>query len=216
MIKNFKSLAAVLVTGLVATGVQANTISIFGTDGTAINNGANGQYVVWSTGSFEGFFDSTPTTTLGGAALSSAKATGYDIKGNLAATPTANSTGLKNANPDTELKGLQVILSLPTLGDGTTNSASLNTFTASQEYFSIKQQNWIAYFKNTSGGALTINFGYAGTNGNTAVNFSHSNQYGPTAKPSPAPVPIPAAAWLFGSALLGIGGVGARRRTLQA
>lgn len=43
--------------------------------------------------------------------------------------------------------------------------------------------------------------------------ISHANLYGKTSSPGPTPVPLPAAAWLFGSALLGIGGIGYRRGT---
>ncbi|WP_200388093.1 VPLPA-CTERM sorting domain-containing protein [Thiocapsa imhoffii] len=79
-----------------------------------------------------------------------------------------------------------------------------NSFTTNREYFSIKQQTWTAYFKNTSGGEITIDFG--------PNSWSHFTEYGNEV----APVPLPAAAWLFGSALLGLVGVGYRRKRARS
>jgi hypothetical protein len=72
-----------------------------------------------------------------------------------------------------------------------------NTWTTNRQYFSIKQSNNLWYFENTSGGTVTV----------TALgdDWSHTTAYGPV-------VPVPAAAWLFGSALLGLASVARRKR----
>ncbi|MFN2200426.1 MAG: VPLPA-CTERM sorting domain-containing protein [Caldilineaceae bacterium] len=73
----------------------------------------------------------------------------------------------------------------------------LSEFTTNRLYFLIKKSAWTAFFKNTSGGSVTVSF--------DPDTFSHYAEMGSV-------VPIPAAAWLFGSALLGMVGIGYRRR----
>ena len=75
-----------------------------------------------------------------------------------------------------------------------------NSFMTDRQYFSIKQSTEIWYFENTSGGTLTVDLG-SSTN-----NYSHWSEYGPVSA-----VPVPAAAWLFGTALIGF--IGFSRRT---
>jgi hypothetical protein len=72
-------------------------------------------------------------------------------------------------------------------------------FTTNRQYFSIKQGTDIWYFENTSGGTLTVDLG-------TNNDYSHWTEYGPMSA-----VPVPAAAWLFGTALIGF--IGFSRRT---
>jgi hypothetical protein len=69
------------------------------------------------------------------------------------------------------------------------------------EYWAIKKSNSIAFFKNETG--APINFSMSGDE------WSHVTGFG-------AVVPIPAAAWLFGSALLGLAGMGYRRGMTEA
>ena len=66
------------------------------------------------------------------------------------------------------------------------------SFTTDRQYFSIKKQDWIAYFLNTSGGEVTVTL--------SPEAFSNCTEYGPTV------VPLPAAAWLFLSGLAGLFG----------
>jgi hypothetical protein len=72
-------------------------------------------------------------------------------------------------------------------------------FTTDRQYFSIKQAQQSFYFENTSGGTLTVDLG-------TANDYSHWAEYGAVSA-----VPVPAAAWLFGTALIGF--IGFSRRT---
>jgi hypothetical protein len=72
-------------------------------------------------------------------------------------------------------------------------------FTTDRQYFSIKQAQQTFYFENTSGGTLTVDLG-------TANDYSHWTEYGAVSA-----VPVPAAAWLFGTALIGF--IGFSRRT---
>jgi hypothetical protein len=110
-----------------------------------------------------------------------------------------------NGNPDAELAKLNELLAglaPPRDPVNFVNKTDLagNGFTTDRQYFSIKQSTEIWYFENTSGGSLTVALG---TNTN---NYSHWTEYGP-----PSAVPVPAAAWLFGTALIGF--IGFSRRT---
>jgi hypothetical protein len=108
-------------------------------------------------------------------------------------------------NPDAELAALNDLLALfdpardPVVGVNKTDSSG-NGFTTNSQYFSIKQGNNLWFFENTSGGSLTVDLG-ADTN-----DYSHWTEYGPMSA-----VPVPAAAWLFGTALIGF--IGFSRRT---
>ena len=78
---------------------------------------------------------------------------------------------------------------------------SASTFTTNRQYFSIKKSKNLWFFENSTGGDLTI----------TALgsDWSHATEYGSL---SVSAVPLPAAAWLFGSALLGLIAVAKRKR----
>jgi hypothetical protein len=104
-----------------------------------------------------------------------------------------------NGNPDAELAKLNELLAglAPARGPVIyVNKTDLggNSFTTVRQYFSIKQATVIWYFENTSGGSLTVDLGT-----NTS-DYSYWTEYGPVSE-----VPVPAAVWLFGSALLGLG-----------
>ena len=105
-----------------------------------------------------------------------------------------------NSNPDTELALLNSILGL-TGTDAITGAVRFDTEASSfdgmiYEYWGIKKSTDIAFFRNDTGAPIDFSM-----NGDE---WSHVTGFG-------AVVPIPAAAWLFGSALLGMVGFGTRR-----
>jgi hypothetical protein len=118
-----------------------------------------------------------------------------------------------NANPADEADALATLLgidqSLVVAGDTTENPGSDTTFSSDALWFSVKQGLWTAFFRNNSGGTLELSFerdldqgaGFEGVEYSNVTEFSV--------------VPIPAAAWLFGSALVGMAGVGYRRSRKQ-
>lgn len=193
MLRRITRAAVVLSVGVVANGVQANTLTLFNVAGTALSSGDH-RYSVSCVGAgtcIQGFFGTALNSS---NQLSGSKATGY---------------GIGSANEKNELAKLNQLLAglAPTVASvvlGTPNSGAGYRFTTDREYFSIKQSNWTAYFKNTSGGSVTVNFAAGGEK----RNYSHFTTYGSVV----TPVPLPAAAWLFGSALLGFLGVDSRRR----
>ena len=94
------------------------------------------------------------------------------------------------------LDRMLVELDLPTASDIFWDKIDIegDTFTTNREYFWIKTGQWIAYFQNTTGGAVKV-----------LVDGGYSH-YGV------AGVPIPAAFVLFGSGLLGLGWLARRQR----
>ena len=139
--------------------------------------------------SCQGLFGSAPSAT-----WSPTNADGYSKPGN----PTAELDLLNT------LLGLSGASAITGTGDIDGKGSGFNT---GYQYFGIKKGGWIAYFKNTSGGALDVAFKNAA--GTSSEEYSHVTGFG-------AVVPIPAAAWLFGSALLGIAGIGYRRQAKAA
>lgn len=181
MKKMLTSLGLFLVGGLVATAVSASTITIdqehFATNPTVECEGCMGFYV-------PGYDPTAPDLT--GLILDSEWATGF--------------TGIGSTDSE-ELAGLNTLLGALSMAPVTdvkkTDFEPDGTeFTTSSQYFSVKKDGWIAYFMNTSGGALTVRMG---------AGWSHFTEYGNA-------IPIPSAVLLFGSALLGLAGIGARRR----
>ena len=88
-----------------------------------------------------------------------------------------------------------------------------STFTINTEYFAVKdasgnQDKGIAFFRITSGIPVTFTM-YSDENLTSPLSVSHVSKFG-------TPVPLPAAAYLFGSALLGMAGIGYRRNKKQA
>ena len=73
-------------------------------------------------------------------------------------------------------------------------------FSVAGGYFSIKLGEDTAFFKNETGASLDLTYTQTGT----GAGLSHVTQYNA--------VPLPAAAWLFGSAVLGMAGIGYRRK----
>lgn len=119
-----------------------------------------------------------------------------------------------NSSLDTELALLNSLLGLTgtnqITGSQKFDGAGVG-FTTAYEYFGIKKGGWIAYFKNTAGGPVAVTFNNAdGTSiDNDDDGYSHYSGFG-------AVVPIPAAVWLFGSALVGMAGIGYRRQAKAA
>ena len=104
----------------------------------------------------------------------------------------------KQGNPRSELSYLNSLLGLSGTGEitGTTDIAgSGESFETSFQYFAIKQSTYIMYFENLTGEPLDVMFDNE---------FSHVTGFGQQLTP-PSEVPLPAAVWLFGSALLGLG-----------
>ena len=75
------------------------------------------------------------------------------------------------------------------------------TFEINSLYFVLKLGEDHAFFKNNTGGTIRLTYDQTGT----AAGLSNITQFNP--------VPIPAAAYLFGSALIGLAGIGYRRRS---
>lgn len=110
------------------------------------------------------------------------------------------------SNPEREASALNVL---------TGNSTAFTTgawkedngaspFTISHEYFTLKfgknRGYDHAFFRIISGGPITFTY----VKGENGLGLSHKTAFG-------NPVPLPAAAYLFGSALLGMVGIGYRR-----
>jgi hypothetical protein len=173
--------ALAFVVGVTSTGVSANTITM------ANYNGGAGT--VDCTLSCLGFIDDPTMAAPNKKSLSSTDATDYT---------TANS------DESTELAKLNALLGLldparsPVTFVDKTDAAG-GGFTTDRQYFSIKQSTKIYYFENTSGGILTVALA-------DANDYSHYTEYGPVSAD-----PVPAAAWLFGTALIGF--IGFSRRT---
>lgn len=115
------------------------------------------------------------------------------------------------SNESAELAQLNSLLGLtgPNMITGYEKfDSKASTFNSmSYEYWAIKKATSIAYFKNP--GNLPITFSFYDKNGNP-VDWSHVTGFGSKV------VPLPAAAYLFGSALLGMAGIGYRRNKKQA
>jgi hypothetical protein len=120
-----------------------------------------------------------------------------------------------NASPAEELAQLNNILGLTGTGDAIVGAfkppefdEEASSFTGMPYlYFAIKKGGEIAYFQNTSG--VPVDFTLSGGNDPAEDDlWSHVTGFGPV-------VPIPAAVWLFGSALVGLVGIGYRGRAAQ-
>jgi hypothetical protein len=183
-----RQLAFGLGVGLLVNLAHANTISIFDLDGVALTEGKSKNAVQYSAscvGStcMEGFFIDSLT------GLSVDSATGYLIS---------------SADPANELDFLNGLLddNEPALTHVNQVDIAANSFTTDRQYFSIKQSTFTAYFLNTTGGEITVQF--------DPTTFSHYTEYELSA------VPLPPAATLFGSAMGLIGLLGWRNRKQAA
>ena len=173
--------AALIALGLIAGTAQANSVTI-----AASTFSPGKDFSVTCDASCEGLIGAAPLAT-----WSSTNADGY----------------AKPGNPTDELKLLNSLLGLSgpaaIAGSGDIDDDGTG-FNTGYQYFGIKKGGWIAYFQNTSGGAVDVAFKNAA--GTSSAEYSHVTGFGTV-------VPIPAAVWLFGSALLGIAGIGYRRQT---
>lgn len=113
------------------------------------------------------------------------------------ATETAFMNSLTNNNPIVTFAGK--------------DESGTNSFEITQRYFSVKFGNYnngnggTAFFEIMSNSSIELTFNKIDNNSG----LSHVTQYS-------SPVPLPAAAWLFGSALMGVAGIGYRRKTQEA
>lgn len=89
-----------------------------------------------------------------------------------------------------------------------TSASVLNAFTGSGVVAAVFDLGGRLYTNETDGddGYITSRYGYAYAFGNMTISYDYT---------APAPVPVPAAAWLFGSAIVGLATVGRRRAVLH-
>ena len=102
-----------------------------------------------------------------------------------------NATGFTlaaNSNPTTEVNLLSTLLGLPagTFTPGTRVENPGNTFNTDGQFFTIKQDGWVAFFYNFTGGDITLNVSGAGTS------ISHTTEFSAGAVPTLFNVPGPA------------------------
>ncbi len=190
MIKNCIGIFVASCIGLFVGTAQANTVFIYDLLGDPIYEGNpdnlkhyNASCTPEAEICIKGFFGIP-------AVLSEDSATGYEVGDASAENELAFLNGLlDDLGLEQETQALQY-------------DSPAQSFTTDLEYFSIKQEDWTAYFVNMSGGSVTVEF--------ETTNFSHWTGYG---DPVPSdPIPIPAAAWLFGSALIGFVGIARRKK----
>lgn len=164
-------------------------------------NGGTGQVVC--TQSCAGFIGATVTETGNG------NNTVLTVSGTTTLSYTLAEDYPKQGQPEDEKALLNLLLAAfapPRAAVSFVNKVdgSGNSFTTSRQYFSIKQATEIFFFENLSGGSVNVAL-TSSTN-----NYSHYTEYGSIITGVPD-VPLPAAAWLFGSALLGLVAVARRR-----
>ena len=179
--------ALALMTGMVSTGVSANTITMANYDGVGNTVTCNGIALNDACGGFIGSLPLGPIDT----------------------SPTDADNFDKVGNPTNELKLLNDLLALfaparvpPDVTTVHKIDVEDDNFMTSLQYFSIKKGQYLWYFENLSGGDVAVNL--AGS----TEDYSHWTEYGG----SPSPVPVPAAVWLFGTALVGFIGISRRRK----
>lgn len=173
------------------SSASANTIQIFDIDGNGIfTSGKNPeQYTVSCAGvgiCVKGFYEVQGSTSL---ELNQYFATGYELS--------------NSGHEIDDLNALLTTLPAPTVTYENQVDVAASSFTTNRQYFSIKKAQWTAFFVNESAGYINVSF--------DPKEFSHYTEYGETVGDVPA-VPIPAAAWLFGSVVLGAGLTARRRR----
>jgi len=89
-------------------------------------------------------------------------------------------------------------------GAGTRTDPPVNPFASDAAYIALKLGNTVVYIKNTSGGSQTYTYAQNGAQG---LGLSHTTAFGAV-----APIPVPAAVWLMGAGLAGLGFAGRRKR----
>ena len=126
-------------------------------------------------------------------------------------SPTSAALFDVGANPASETAYLESLIPVPSgsLATGVTTEMSggeeYSGIAINSQYFSFKLGDWnsgkggTVFFKNMTSGPIMVDYSALGQ----GVGLSHVTQY----------VPIPAAAYLFGSALIGLAGIGYRRRS---
>lgn len=172
-------LLAVTLAGLLfgaGGSVSANTV-------TMLNYGGGGGTIDCTTSCLG--FQGSEAGIIGAVSLNNLLADDYD----------------KLGSPSQELDLLnQLLIRIPepTVLTVTSHDGDGDGFSTNRQYFSIKKAQDIWYFKNDSGGSVSVSL--------NGEDYSHWAEYG-------AEVPIPAAAWLFGSGLIGLAGIARKRKT---
>lgn len=165
---------------LLPSMVAANTITLAGYNGPSQDMTCNGAAL---NASCMGFVNSGPTQ------LSTTNAFGYDDGGSSNEANELVQLNFRLADFDPTRPSVTSVMKTDVEDDG---------FVVDTQYFSIKKQNFLWFFENTSGGSLTVAM--------QGDDYSHWTKYGETV----SEVPLPTAAWLFGSGLIAL--VGLKRR----
>jgi hypothetical protein len=168
---------------------SANTITINGGLGTLTCNGADA-------GACEAIFGGSlvvtnPGNQVTGGSLGSLSATMAD------AYDSGNASEANEATAFNTLAGTSFLEADATKTDGDPSPS----FTTLSEYFLLKIGNMTVFLKNTSGGALDVDYSEAKGMG---AGLSHYTEFGEVPE-----IPIPGAIWLMG---IGLAGLGAARR----
>lgn len=201
MNKNLFKYAITLGMGLFLQVAQANTIFIVDASGTEIREGNSAGAMQYNASCGGG--DNCMQAFFGVPGLTAGSDVGFSFT-----TGTGTNIGNSGNNELPYLNQLLVEVGSQPVGLDTRNQVKTEAmqFTTSRQYFSIKKGDWTVYFENLSDtGTLVVDFDPA--------DFSHWTEYGADViVTDPPEVPLPAAAWLFGSALLGLVTVARRRK----
>jgi len=185
------SIPSILLLALFAGGVHADMLYVYTLDGDPPgpprpdqnDPTKNAQYrIVSSVGNLEGVVGS-PTGT-----WNSAQATAYfDVLG----------------SPTDEANYLGTLLGVSGLTPGAKTESPTYPIPLSAGTYTLDQDGWNAFFRLSEAANITIERQLTPSDPwtSSAENYSHVTSI----------VPIPAAVWLFGSALLGMVGIGTRR-----
>ena len=141
----------------------------------------------------------------------------------------ANPTGMNSANIGQVISGVGALpatngltatganlaLGASPIATTTWNTHLLCTPSNPGDCYGVNPSGYFLLTNDTLGGSPMIDGPYAGYNINldiTSMTVTNAGFFSPVPPPIPFPVPVPAAVWLLGSGLLGLVGVGRRKR----
>ena len=207
---------AIAAGGLLSISAHANTIQILDIMGdTATSDNSTSQYPAPCaddlTVCMEAFYqvEDDPLTSDDETVplnLSTTLGTGYEISSSDPGVEAVKLNELISAwnvlnDPDLDL----IEADKTAVGGPTKMEIEDDKLKTSFEWFSIKKGDYTTYFRNLTGGEVSVSW--------SPDDYSHWTTYGgDLLDPPDEIVPIPAAVWLFGSALLGVIGIGYRRK----